>query len=190
MSSRVAGVITHIPTDPSKDYAVMKVLAQLRRTAGAGQVRRLTSGLDLSRMKPGEVLYIAGHGVMGSWQMSGISVSGLLSILNHERTGLPIDAGGVCILTCFSGMQKPSGSVADHVARGLKHKHIRVTGMCGFAYGSPQTEARGTASVLPEEFGAPYSQGANSIHTMLRGLTAPPRDADRRSPNPARAACQ
>ncbi|MDH3602851.1 MAG: hypothetical protein OEU26_24835 [Candidatus Tectomicrobia bacterium] len=172
-------MITYVddPRSVSSDYALMKMLTMLLLHTESESARRLDAICEFHNMEPGEILYIVGHGVQVSGEIRDLPSNRLLLWLNDENKGFPDEAGGIFIMTCYSGNMYGSDSLVNRIATGLRHP-IPVTGAVGFAYGSPVTMETGLPSVLPADLTAVYGgrerNDVNGVITQLlnyRGRT-------------------
>jgi hypothetical protein len=150
-------MITYVddPTSVSNDYALMKMLTMLLLHTESERARRLDQTCDFRKMEPGEILYIVGHGLATSGEIKGLPSDRLLQWLNDQEKGISPEAGGLFIMTCYSGRMYDGESLVNRIATGLRHS-ISVTGAVGFAYGSPYTMKTGLPSVLPADLTAVY----------------------------------
>lgn len=138
-----------------EDMPALKVLAQLKQFLAAklsdSDVFLLQEGLDFSKMREGETLYIAGHGTPGS--LYGVAPGALLKMLNDPEKGLPAHIGEIVFLVCNAGTleteEDHGSSLVSQVAMGLRHPKIGVVGAKGYTFGAPRTAERGLNRVMP-----------------------------------------
>lgn len=148
---------------PHQDYALMKVIQQLRKKDANGIVP-LSGATDFSGMGDGEKLYIASHGSADSGDLAGVDTNTLIGWLNSGARGVPNHFGGIVILSCYGGEAIQNKSLAERVADGLNVGGKTVEGAKGFGFGSPLLAATGKSSVLSQAYRVFYQ--ANDIAAM------------------------
>ncbi len=134
---------------PHTDYAIMKVIQQLRKKDHGGLVP-LTGATDFSGMGEGEKLYIASHGSADTGDLAGLNTDTLIGWLNQGDRGVPDHFGGIVILSCYGGEAIQDESLAERVANGLNVGGKPVEGARGFGFGTPLLADSGKSSVLSQ----------------------------------------
>jgi len=156
--------------DAQNDYALMKQVQQLR--APLKQTHRRVIALnalsDFSGMKTNEDLFIVSHGWSDSGKLKGVETDKLIGWLNDANKGVPANFGRIVLLSCYGGMDKGQGALAENISAGLKHRGHRVEGALGFSFGttafSKSTERH--SSVLPENLRVFYELKADQLDEM------------------------
>jgi hypothetical protein len=156
--------------DAQNDYALMKQIQQLRATLK--QTHRRVIGLnalsDFSAMKTNEDLFIVSHGWSDSGKLKGVETDKLISWLNDANKGVPANFGRIVLLSCYGGMDKGQGALAENISAGLRHRGHRVEGALGFSFGttafSKSTERH--SSVLSENLRVFYELKADQLDEM------------------------
>jgi len=146
----------------SSDYAIMKVLYNLRKYNKNERIMPIEDLDDQVQLGQKENVYIVGHGRPGEvWSESDrsetVGLEKVGSTLYDVIYGVDNWQGEIRILTCRSDVDKDDDnakvkSARDRLEKGLGDDgSITVRGTKGFSYGTPGTAETGLTSVLKPE---------------------------------------
>lgn len=151
--------------EPHEDYAIMKVVQQLRKFK-KDKIIMLDGAADFSTMAQGETLYIASHGVSDTGQLASLNHDVLINKLTVGARKAPAHISGIVLLSCYGGevREGQDQSLAQKLAAGLTTGGKTVEGANGFSFGTPNLAETGRSNVLSSDNIAFYK--ADDIDAM------------------------
>ncbi|MFL6262717.1 MAG: hypothetical protein ACJ76Y_23710 [Thermoanaerobaculia bacterium] len=191
MKAAVAQPLILVAGGRSSDYAIMKVLYNLRKYNKDERIMAIENLDGTVTLGTSENVYIVGHGSPGEiWSESDRSETVGLQSVGSTLYDVIYEVdnwqGEIRILTCRSDIKDDNdASARDLLDKGLgEDENIVVRGTKGFSYGTPDTATTGLTSVLKpklevfykDTWGESQHEMANSFGPILENLKEDDKD--------------